>query len=475
MKRLLNTLRVLSQDRLAGHGIHNRLAYRNLSPAQIYEVSVNRVPAHADTGKTVISSAGALVSYSGERTGRSPADKRIVCDEITENEVWWGDVNMKMTPQKFRELEELAQNYLSSKDRIYVVDGYIGADPKYRKKVRIICTRAYHALFMHNMLIRPTLHELENDFEEVDFVVYNAGESYAPRGTTGTYSRTAISIDLTNGKAVIFGTQYAGCMKKGLFTVMNYIMPKKGYPSLHTSCTEGIEKKDTTLMFGLSGTGKTTLSADPKRLMVGDDEHVWTDDGVFNIEGGCYAKVVGLTKEKEPDIYNAIRFGAVLENVRFKDQTNRIVDYENTEITENTRCCFPVEFLPNAKIPSVSGHPQNVIFLTCDAAGVLPPVSRLTPDQASYHFISGYTAKVAGTEMGVNDPEATFSACFGAAFLPLHPMKYAKLLAEKVSKHKSNVWLVNTGWVNGKYGEGDVIFFVLKQIENLFEKYESYP
>jgi len=272
-------------------------------------------------------------------------------------------------------------------------------------------------------------------------------------------------------------------MKKGLFTVMHYLMPRRGCVSLHASCTEGIEHGDTTLLFGLSGTGKTTLSADPKRLMIGDDEHVWSERGVFNIEGGCYAKCVNLTRENEPDIYDAVKFGSVLENIKFKSENSREVDYTNTTITENTRCSYPVEYISNAKIPCVGTHPSNVIFLTCDAAGVFPPVSKLNPEQAMYHFISGYTAKVAGTEMGVKEPQSTFSACFGEAFLPLHPNIYAQLLAEKVEKHQSNVWLVNTGWVGGKFGEGERISLVhtraiLDAIHDgslLNEEYENMP
>ena len=310
---------------------------------------------------------------------------------------------------------------------------------------------------MLNMLIRPTEEELDKEFNTgIDFVLYNAGEMPAPVGTTNPGSSTCVTFDLNAGKGVILGTQYAGCMKKGMFTFMHYFMPKRGQLSLHSSATEGRVKGDTALLFGLSGTGKTTLSADPKRLMIGDDEHVWTDEGIFNIEGGIYAKTVNLTRENEPDIFNGIRFGSVLENIEFKNDKSREPDYTDTSITENTRCSFPIEYMPNAKIPCVGGHPKNVIFLTCDAGGVFPPVSKLTPEQAMYHFMSGYTAKVAGTEMGINTPIATFSACFGEAFIPLHPSVYAELLAKKVKQHNSNVWLVNTGWVGGKYGEGKV-------------------
>lgn len=359
---------------------------------------------------------------------------------------------MPITPEQFAKLKSRALDYLSNKDRVYVVDGYVGEDPKYRLRVRIFCTRAYHALFMHNMMIRPTAEQLDNDFDEIDFTVYNAGEFYADPEVMG--SRTTSSFNIKDKCAVILGSQYAGEMKKGLFTLMNYLMPKQGAVSLHASANEGKENKDVTILFGLSGTGKTTLSADPKRALIGDDEHVWTDNGIFNIEGGCYAKCIDLTPESEPEIYNAIRFGAVLENVGFSDEEARIVDYTNTKITENTRVSYPLDFIPGTKSPAIGGHPKNIIFLTCDANGVLPPVTKLSAEQAMYHFISGYTAKVAGTEMGITDPKPSFSACFGAAFLPLHPAVYAELLAEKIREHNTDIWLVNTGWVAGKYGVG---------------------
>ncbi len=273
-------------------------------------------------------------------------------------------------------------------------------------------------------------------------------------------THTSVALNFKEHEAVILGTQYAGEMKKGFFTVMHYLMPKKDVLSMHASANEGIANKDVTILFGLSGTGKTTLSADPDRALIGDDEHCWTDDGIFNIEGGCYAKTINLSREKEPEIYDAIKYGALLENVLFgKDvdsQHEKIVDYDNVDLTENTRCCYPLEYIPGAKIPAVGGHPKNIIFLTCDAWGVLPPVAKLTKEQAMYHFISGYTAKVPGTEMGVVEPIATFSACFGEAFLPMHPYRYAKLLEKKLEQHNTNVWLINTGWSGGKYGVGKV-------------------
>jgi phosphoenolpyruvate carboxykinase (ATP) len=332
------------------------------------------------------------------------------------------------------------------------VDAFAGWDPKHRIKVRIICARAYHALFMHNMLIRPTAEQLES-FGEPDYVVFNGGGFPANRYTTGMTSTTSVALCLKEHEFVILGTQYAGEMKKGVFTIMNYLMPERGVLSMHCSATEDRETADTSILFGLSGTGKTTLSADPKRLLIGDDEHCWSDDGVFNIEGGCYAKVIDLSAEAEPDIYNALRFGAVLENVVYSGN-DRAVDYADTSITKNTRGSYPIEYIENAKIPCLGGHPSNVIFLTCDAFGVLPPISKLEPAQAMYHFISGYTAKVAGTEQGVTDPEATFSPCFGGPFLVWHPTKYAELLATKIREHGANTWLVNTGWSGGPFGVG---------------------
>jgi phosphoenolpyruvate carboxykinase (ATP) len=304
---------------------------------------------------------------------------------------------------------------------------------------------------MHTMLIRPTRAELA-EFGQPDFVIYNAGAFPSNRLTTGVGSKTSIDLSLEDRELIILGSEYAGEMKKGVFTVANYFAPKRGVLSMHCSATADPRTDNSSLLFGLSGTGKTTLSADPKRHLIGDDEHCWSDEGIFNIEGGCYAKAVNLTPENEPDIFSALRFGAVLENVVLEE--DRTVDFTNTSITENTRGAYPIEFIRNARIPCVAGHPTDVIFLTCDAFGVLPPVSRLTPAQAMYHFISGYTAKVAGTEVGVTEPSATFSACFGGPFLVWHPSKYAGLLAEKMKRHGARVWLVNTGWSGGAYGVG---------------------
>ncbi len=425
-------------------GITVKDIVRNATPARLYE--------HAILGHdAVIASSGALATRSGDKTGRSPKDKRIVEAPETADDVWWGDINIRLTERSFMINRQRARDYLNTRPQLFVTDGYAGWDPRYRLKIRVICTSAYHALFMQNMLIRPTEAELA-EFGEPDYVIYNAGYFPANPYTAQMTSTTSVDLSFEQREFVILGTQYAGEMKKGVFTIMNYLMPKRGVLSMHCSSNEG-DSGDVTLFFGLSGTGKTTLSADPQRKLIGDDEHCWTEEGVFNIEGGCYAKVIHLSAESEPEIYAAIRFGSVLENVVYDESTHR-VNYDDASITENTRVAYPIEFIPRAKLPCVGGHPSNVIFLTCDAFGVLPPVSRLSAEAAMYHFISGYTAKVAGTEMGVTEPTATFSACFGAAFLVWHPSKYAELLAEKINKHQTDVWLLNTGWSGGSYGTG---------------------
>ncbi|MFN8354440.1 MAG: phosphoenolpyruvate carboxykinase (ATP) [Spirosomataceae bacterium] len=433
---------------LLQYGINNKETIRNASPAKLYQLAIQYENGAA------ISDVGALILESGTKTGRSPKDKRIIERPESVNDIWWGNVNIKMDEHTFNINRQRAIDYLNTRTRMYVVDGFAGWDKAYQIKVRVICTRPYHALFMHNMLIRPSKTELET-FGEPDYVIYNAGEFPANVFTTHMNSRTSIDLCFERKEMVILGTEYAGEMKKGVFTIMNYIMPKIGVLSMHCSANES-PQGDVSLFFGLSGTGKTTLSADPHRQLIGDDEHCWSDNGVFNIEGGCYAKAVNLSAEKEPEIFEAIKFGTVLENVRYNPNTHQ-VDYEDISITENTRASYPIEFIPNAKIPCVGGHPKNIIFLTCDAYGVLPPVSKLSPAQAMYHFISGYTAKVAGTEMGVTEPTATFSACFGAAFMVWHPSKYAELLSQKIQKHDAQVWLVNTGWIGGAYGVGSRI------------------
>ena len=432
---------------LTKYGIKVTNVLRNAEPAILYEQALKR-------GEGEIVRSGALAARSGQKTGRSPKDKRIVDADPSNKDVWWGDVNVKLTDKSFQINRQRAIDYLNTRDQIYVVDGFAGWDPKYQIKVRIVCLNAYHALFMHNMLIRPTKDQLAT-FGDPHYVIFNAGQFPASPLTEGMGSATSVSLSFERGEFVILGTQYAGEMKKGVFTIMNYLMPKRGVLSMHCSANEG-HAGDVSLFFGLSGTGKTTLSADPRRHLIGDDEHCWSPQGVFNIEGGCYAKCIGLSEDKEPEIFRAIRFGAILENT-VQDATTRIVNYESDALTQNTRCSYPIEYIENAKIPCLGGHPKNIILLTCDAFGVLPPVSKLTSAQAMYHFISGYTAKVAGTEMGVTTPQTTFSACFGAAFLVWHPTKYAEMLAAKMQEHGSHAWLVNTGWTGGPAGVGSRI------------------
>jgi phosphoenolpyruvate carboxykinase (ATP) len=430
------------------HGITIAEIYRNLPPSALYEHAIlYEKDAH-------IAEKGALAVYSGPKTGRSPQDKRIVKQSPSEADVWWGTSNIALEPRAFAINRERARDYLNSRERLYCIDGFAGWDPNYRIKVRVICSRPYHALFMHTMLIQPDKKELDR-FSSPDFTIYNAGAFPANQLTEGVGSKTSVNISFEDKELVILGSEYAGEMKKGVFTVVNYLAPKLGVLSMHCSATADKKTGQSSLLFGLSGTGKTTLSADPKRHLIGDDEHCWSEEGVFNIEGGCYAKAINLTPENEPDIFQALRFGAILENVVLDE--NRLVDYSDTSITENTRGAYPIEFIQNAKIPCAAGHPSDIIFLTCDAFGVLPPVSSLSAAQTMYHFVSGYTAKVAGTEMGVTEPVATFSPCFGGPFLVWHPSKYAQLLAAKMEEHGTSAWLVNTGWSGGAYGAGQRI------------------
>lgn len=405
-----------------------------------------------------LTSTGALAVRSGAKTGRSPKDKRIVEESASVDNVWWGPVNIKMEEKSFMLNRERALDYLHTRDRIFVVDGYAGWDPKYRVNVRVLCSRAYHALFMRNMLVEVPPADL--DAFVPDLVIINAGGFPANRYVDGVSSSCTVDLHLgryskrfnrTQAEMVILGTQYAGEMKKGILTLMMYQMPLRKQLCLHSSANEGADGS-VTVFFGLSGTGKTTLSADPRRNLIGDDEHVWTDEGVFNVEGGCYAKCVALSAEGEPEIFNAVRFGAVVENVIF-DSENREIDFNDISITENTRCAYPLQYIPNAKLPAVSGHPNNIILLTCDGFGVLPPVSRLTQDQVIYHFIAGYTSKMAGTEEGITKPVAAFSSCYGEPFLVWHPVKYATMLAERLTQHNATAWLLNTGWVGGAKGK----------------------
>ncbi|KAG0590263.1 hypothetical protein M758_1G083900 [Ceratodon purpureus] len=419
----------------------------NLSPSELYEQAIK-----FEKG-SFITSTGALATLSGAKTGRSPKDKRVVKEETSKDDLWWGkgSPNIEMDEETFLVNRERAVDYLNSLEKVFVNDQFLNWDPENRIKVRIISARAYHSLFMHNMCIRPTPEELE-DFGTPDFTIYNAGQFPCNRYTHYMSSSTSIDLNLKRKEMVILGTQYAGEMKKGLFSLMHYLMPKRGILSLHSGCNMG-KAGDVALFFGLSGTGKTTLSTDPNRQLIGDDEHCWSNNGVSNIEGGCYAKCIDLAKDKEPEIWNAIKFGTVLENVVFEEHY-RDVDYTDKSVTENTRAAYPIEYIPNVRLPCVGPHPKNIILLSCDAFGVLPPVSKLTHSQTMYHFISGYTALVAGTVEGVKEPTATFSACFGAAFIMLHPTKYAAMLAEKMQQHGATAWLVNTGWTGGSYGVG---------------------
>ena len=393
---------------------------------------------------------GAVVAYSGTFTGRTPKDKYIVQESGSEARIWW-DNNRPLTPKQFAIARQELVDYVVGK-RLYVIDTYAGADPSYRISVRFIVERAYHALFIKQLLIRPSALELEAFAP--DWTVMDCGKLSLVPGENGVSGTALIALNFAEQQILIAGTQYAGELKKSVFTIMNYLLPVQGVLSMHCSANIG-PSGDTALFFGLSGTGKTTLSADPDRRLIGDDEHGWTDTGVFNVEGGCYAKCINLSEEREPQIWNAIRRGAILENVALGQ--GGIPDYDDKGLTENTRVAYPLDFIPNAVLPSIGGHPKNIVFLTCDALGVLPPISRLSTEQAMFYFLNGYTAKVAGTEKGVTEPTLTFSACFGQPFLPLPPKEYARLLAEKIQKHGSRVWLVNTGWTGGPFGVGERI------------------
>ncbi len=421
-------------------------AYWNLNPSELVEECIIR-------GEGVLTDVGALAIDTGEFTGRSPKDKFVVYDENTKDSVWWGDVNNRFEADKFDTIHNRMLAYLGGKE-VWVRDAYACADPKYRINIRVINEYPWSNLFANNLFLRPTLDEISN-FKH-DWVILNAPGFKADPKIDGTRQHNFAIINFTKKIILIGGTGYTGEIKKSIFAVLNYILPhEKKVLSMHCSANIGKEG-DTAIFFGLSGTGKTTLSADPNRKLIGDDEHGWSDTGVFNFEGGCYAKCVDLTAEKEPQIFSAIKFGSLLENINFYDNTTT-VDYSNVAKTENTRVSYPSNYIDNAVTPAVGDMPKNIFFLTCDAFGVLPPISKLTTGQAMYNFISGYTAKVAGTEMGITEPTTTFSACFGKAFLPLHPTKYAELLGDKLKKHKVNVWLLNTGWVGGSYGVGSRI------------------
>jgi phosphoenolpyruvate carboxykinase (ATP) len=399
----------------------------------------------------VLSDSGALVIRTGAFTGRSPKDRYFVKDEITAGAVNWNDFNQPMEPAHFHRVFTAVTAWLNQSSELFVRDCYVCADPRYRQNIRVINETASGNLFAHNMFLRPSEEELENFRPDWQILVapglaLNATEC-------GTRGANAVVISFRHKLIVVAGTGYTGEIKKAVFTILNFLLPReKNVLSMHCSANKG-PKGDTAIFFGLSGTGKTTLSADPARQLIGDDEHGWTADNIFNFEGGCYAKCIHLKEEKEPDIFHAIRPGALVENTRFFPGTDRI-NFDDGSITENTRVSYPLSFIDNALTPSVGGSPANIFFLTCDAYGVLPPISRLSPGQAMYQFISGYTAKVAGTETGITEPKPTFSACFGAPFLPLHPGRYAELLGQKIKQQGVRVWLINTGWSGGPYGKG---------------------
>lgn len=418
--------------------------FANLSPGELIDHALRN-------GEGKLADTGALMVDTGEFTGRCPEDRFIVKDDKTANTVWWGSVNIPFSPEQFDALQQKMLNYLADKT-VYTRYVYAGANPDYRLNIEVINTLAWHNLFSYNMFLRPSADELA-DFKP-DFTIICIPEFKADPATDGTRNGNFAILNMTRNTLLIGGTGYAGEIKKGIFSVLNFKLPvEENTLSMHASANQSRDESDTALFFGLSGTGKTTLSADPSRKLIGDDEHGWADSGVFNFEGGCYAKVVNLTAEKEPQIFSAIRRGAILENTRLKPGT-QTVDYTDISVTQNTRVSYPIHFIDTAKEPSVGGHPKNIFFLTADSFGILPPISRLTPGQAMYHFISGYTAKVAGTEMGVKEPKATFSACFGQAFLPLHPTRYAEMLGQRMRQFESNVWLINTGWTGGAYGTG---------------------
>jgi len=446
-------------------GLTEQNIYRNLTVNEL----VSDIVAN---GEGVVGLKGAVMVDTGVYTGRSPKDKYIVDESSSNSDIWWGSVNQKTSEQTFDELYKKVKNFynLNSNTKTYVFDGFAGADPNHALSVRIIAKKAWQAHFVHNMFIRPEENELENF--SPGFTIINASDvkndNYKEYGMN---SETFIVFHIKKRIAIIGGTEYGGEMKKGIFSILHYLLPKKNILSMHCSANVDEKNNNSAIFFGLSGTGKTTLSTDPLRPLIGDDEHGWSDDGIFNFEGGCYAKVINLNPEEEPDIYNAIREGALLENVVY-DEDSFEIDFNDGSKTENTRVSYPLEHIENSisgkGMPSIAEHPKKIIFLTCDAYGVLPPVAKLTPDQAMYHFISGYTAKVAGTERGITEPTATFSPCFGGPFLTLHPLKYAELLKKKMQKFNVPVYLVNTGWVgnSAKSGESRFSLPLTRQILN---------
>ncbi|HZB91420.1 MAG TPA: phosphoenolpyruvate carboxykinase [Stellaceae bacterium] len=434
-----------SSHGLEGLGLRNLAgAHWNLSVPVLYEYAVRR-------REGLVAAGGAFVARTGAFTGRTPKDKYIVEEDGSKADIWWGDINKPVSEEKFESMARRVAAYFQGREA-FVQDLYGGADPDYRLKVRICTTSAWHSLFVRNMFIRPRAEAL-HDFVP-DFTILHAPHFFADHALDGTNSDTFIFVNFARRLVLIGGTEYAGEIKKSVFGYLNFLLPARDVLPMHCSANVG-PRGDSAIFFGLSGTGKTTLSADGSRTLIGDDEHGWSRKGLFNFEGGCYAKVINLSPEAEPEIYATVhRFGTVLENVVL-DPATRVPDLADGSLTENTRACYPLDFIPNVSTAGIAPHPDNVIMLTADAFGVLPPIARLTPDQAMYHFLSGYTARVAGTEKGLgNAPQATFSTCFGAPFMPRHPAVYAKMLGERITEHRAQCWLVNTGWSGGAYGVG---------------------
>ncbi|MGF1532468.1 MAG: phosphoenolpyruvate carboxykinase (ATP) [Bernardetiaceae bacterium] len=428
-------------------GIQAKEAYWNLTPAELVEHTIGR-------NEGTLADNGALVCQTGKFTGRSPKDRFIVKDEKTADTIWWGEINIPIQADKFDQLQAKLIESLTDKT-LYVRDAYVCADPKYRLNLRVINVNPWQNLFCYNMFLRPEAYQLSKHIPE--FTIIQNPYFFADPKIDGTRQGNFVAVSFTKKLILIGGTGYTGEMKKSIFSILNFLLPHEhNVLSMHCSANIGKEKKDTAIFFGLSGTGKTTLSADPDRPLIGDDEHGWASDSVFNFEGGCYAKAIDLSQEKEPQIWDAIKFGSLVENTVYTSGT-RTIDFTKDDITENTRVSYPLHYIDNAIAPAVGDVPQNIFFLTCDAYGVLPPISRLNEGQAMYHFISGYTAKVAGTEEGITEPQTAFSACFGSPFLPLHPTQYAQMLGQKMKESKVKIWLVNTGWSGGAYGQGNRI------------------
>ena len=422
---------------LSQHGLEpSGNVHWNMGPEELHQMAV-------ELNEAKLTSDSVLLAVTGERTGRSPNDRFIVDEAGMAEEVWWGEVNRPTAPAVFDRLLVKVQEHLNSVENVFVKDAFCGADKDYRMPVRLVTEKAWHAAFMHNMFVRATEEEIPSHIPE--FTILHVPEMKSSM-SDGVNSDVFVIIALDRGMVIIGGTHYAGEIKKAIFTIMNHILPSKGLLPMH--CSANTDGENAALFFGLSGTGKTTLSADPNRALVGDDEHGWSDNGVFNFEGGCYAKLIRLSEEDEPAIYATTKMpGSILENVVLNADGSP--DFDNGSLTQNTRGSYPIEFIENRTPDSMAGNPNNVVFLTCDAFGVLPPLSRLTPEQAAYHFMSGYTAKVAGTEMGVTEPQATFSTCFGAPFMPRHPSIYADLLSKKIRENDAKCWLINTGWIAG--------------------------